>query len=287
MKIILSSSFKHIASPGFIPENIAVIASYLVIPILFFLDVGTNAAISFHIFYIFSLVFIALHSSRTSLVTGAVALSIFLQGLELLFFKNQTLSVQIYPLLIIAFSNSACAILARYSRTNTLETTLLSTIDPLTQLFNRRVLENSIMAEVARQRRYGGTFSVALIDLDGFKGLNDTRGHQAGDEALVLLADILRNQTRQSDMIFRLGGDEFVILMPNTEAVDCDALCHLLCHTIGTKMTEIISHSITASVGFTTVENSRELGADILSITDSAMYKAKSIGKGRVIRGYA
>lgn len=112
-------------------------------------------------------------------------------------------------------------------------------------------------------------------------------GHKAGDKALILLADILRKHTRQTDVVARLGGDEFVILMPNTKATDCDALFHSLCHIIGTKMTEIISYPITASIGFTTIEHWTEVSGDILSVADKALYRAKASGKGCVVRGYA
>lgn len=283
-------SFKNIASPGSIPDNVAVVASYLTISLLFFLDIVTGSEISFHILYVFPLIFIGLHSSRNSLVTGAVALSIALQFIVLSYFQHQTLGFQIYLFLIIAFSNSLVALVARYSRTNTLEVKRLSTTDPLTQLGNRRALENAINAEVIRQRRYGGHFSVAVTDLNGFKGLNDSMGHTAGDQALILLADILRSQTRRTDTIARIGGDEFVVLMPNTKAIDCDTLCRSICHTIGAKMTEVISYPVTASIGYTTIatiENSIADSSDILSIADKAMYQAKASGKGCVVRGYA
>lgn len=286
-KCVLNTSFKNIASPGFIPENITVIGNYFVILFLFLLDVMAGSGITFQLLYIFPLIFIALHSSRTNLVIGAVALSVFLQFIELLFFQHHALEMQLHLFLMIAFSNGICALLARYSRTNTLEARHLSTIDSLTRLFNRGALENALIAEIVRQRRYGGRFSVAVIDLDGFKGLNDSMGHQAGDEALNLLADILRNNTRQTDMLARPGGDEFVVVMPNTRAADCNALCHLFCQKIAMRMLDVFSYPITASIGFTTIENPNTTANDILAIADRAMYQAKLLGKNGVVRGYA
>jgi diguanylate cyclase (GGDEF)-like protein len=112
-------------------------------------------------------------------------------------------------------------------------------------------------------------------------------GHQAGDMALVLLSDILRSYTRQTDTIARQGGDEFVVLMPNTQASDCHALCLLLCHTIRTRLTEAFSCPISASIGFTTSENSNDISVDMLSVADKALYRAKALGKNCVVRGYA
>src|SRR6202012_1887948 len=92
----------------------------------------------------------------------------------------------------------------------------LTVTDELTRLHNRRGLETVIRREIARQKRYGGVFSLAIIDLDRFKELNDFQGHAAGDRALELIGRVLSKSTRQSDSVGRLGGDEFVIVMPDT-----------------------------------------------------------------------
>lgn len=245
---------------------------------------------SFHALYLFPLTLIALHSSKNDLVVTAVALSITVQLIVMPASNNHpTCSI-----FIIAASNSVFALMARYLRTHMLEAKHLSTIDPLTQLFNRRALDQALHAEVRRQRRYGGHFSAALIDLDGFKQLNDSMGHKAGDQALTLMGQILREQTRQSDTIARLGGDEFVIIMPNTQAADCEKICHALCHQVDVRMKEVICFPITASIGYTTVDAvfdysanvSSDISNDVLTIADRAMYQAKSAGKGRVVRGY-
>ena len=284
-KHALHFCLKNITAPGMVPENVAIVSSYLTVVLLFGLDAISDPAISFHLLYVFPLAFIALHSSRTDLVAGAVALSVSLEVCELLFFQDRAVSMPAYLFLLIAFSNMICALVARYSRAHTLEVNHLSTMDPLTHLCNRRGFDKAMEMEVVRQRRYKDHFSLAMIDLDGFKGLNDSKGHKEGDSALILLADILRNQIRQTDTIARLGGDEFVVLMPNTQASDCHALCHLLCQTIRTTLTAHFSYPISASIGFTTVENQAEARIDILSVADKALYRAKAAGKGCVVRG--
>lgn len=290
LKYVINSCLKNIASPGSLSENSVIAASYLAILFIFVLDVISDPVISFHLLYIFPLTFIALHSSQNSLVTAAVALSISLQLCELLCFRDWTLKSPVYLFLLIAFSSIICTLVARYSRAYTLEVKHLSTIDPLTHLCNRRGLAKAMEIEAVRQRRYsdlGGHFSLALLDLDGFKGLNDSMGHKAGDKALILLADILRNQIRQTDTIARLGGDEFVVLMPNTRAADCQTLCHLLCQTIRLRLTEEFSYPLSASMGFTTCENSTEISIDMLSVADKGLYRAKALGKGCVVREFA
>jgi len=284
MRNQISSFLKRIASPGFVPDNLAIFISYLTILVIFPLDVITGSQISLNVIYVFPLTLIALHCTKIQPVTGAVVLSVIVQFLTLLTFHKDSASVKILLLWIVVLSDITIVLIARYARFNILEAKRLSTTDPLTRLNNRRALEIAINAESTRQRRYGGVFSLVLIDLDGFKQVNDTKGHSEGDNALILLANILRTHTRNSDLLFRIGGDEFVILMPNTEAPDCSKLCNGLCKTIADEMLGS-NFKITASIGYTTVENPAHMSVDILTIADKAMYSAKTSGKSRVVRG--
>ena len=118
---------------------------------------------------------------------------------------------------------------------------------------------------------------MAVLDLDKFKALNDSRGHHIGDMALKLLADILRKHTRKTDSIGRLGGDEFAILMPNTRGVDCVSLCHQLCEKIESGMAAS-GFKITSSIGYSTYTQSPESSLQALRRTNQAMYVAKATG---------
>jgi diguanylate cyclase (GGDEF)-like protein len=273
---------KHIASPGVVPENIAIIGSYLAILVIFPFDVMTGSEISLHILYTFPLILIALHCRRNDLVFGAATLSIVVQIFTLAFYDEISVITKILVALMILSSNMAIVLIARFARMNFLATELLATTDPLTKLLNRRKLDVVIEQEIERQKRYGGIFSIALIDLDGFKSLNDSKGHLAGDKALKILADLLRENTRQTDTIARIGGDEFVILMPNTQTADCVSLCHTLCKKIASRMADA-SFAITASIGCTTIQQPPEFPSDILNNADKAMYSAKLKGKGCVV----
>src|SRR5207248_8026028 len=103
-----------------------------------------------------------------------------------------------------------------------------ATHDALTGLPNRREFERLLTRELERSSRYGEIFSLAIIDLDGFKQLNDTRGHAAGDAVLRSAAKTIEEACRASDVAGRLGGDEFVVLLPETNQFAAAALCERL-----------------------------------------------------------
>ena len=94
------------------------------------------------------------------------------------------------------------------------EMRFLADHDPLTRLLNRRVFSERLAGETARHVRYARPFALIVCDLDGFKQLNDARGHQAGDAALEAFAELLADGRREVDGVFRIGGDEFALLLP-------------------------------------------------------------------------
>jgi diguanylate cyclase (GGDEF)-like protein len=179
--------------------------------------------------------------------------------------------------LVVTFvAHIAMAGVARTARVRFVEIEALATVDPLTGLFNRRGFESIAEREIGRQRRYGGTFSLAVLDLDRFKELNDTQGHDAGDRALRSLGAILQAHTRRSDVVARLGGDEFVFLMPSTAQAECAALCRNLSATIIDGMATA-GTTITASIGYATFEEPPESLTAALRKADKAMYAAKAM----------
>lgn len=93
----------------------------------------------------------------------------------------------------------------------------LATSDPLTNLFNRGYVDDRLAIELSRARRYGKILTIAGIDVDRFKSLNDTHGHSAGDQVLRKIGEILCNSFRQSDTAVRYGGEEFVLILPETD----------------------------------------------------------------------
>jgi len=211
-------------------------------------------------------------------VIGSVLLSVACQAIV---FRTYPLAPipEIADSCIALVSSAVVAYFGQMARASFLAVDRLATTDALTGLKNRRSFDFIADVEIAKQKRYGGFFSLAIIDLDGFKRLNDSLGHRAGDKALQALAGILRQSTRQSDTVARMGGDEFAILMPNTMAADCRMICRQLSGRIATQMADA-GFEITASIGYSVFERAPESMSEALHKVDSAMYAAKARGTG-------
>jgi len=158
--------------------------------------------------------------------------------------------------------------------------------DTLTGLFNRRALFEVLPAALARIRRTRRAIALLFIDLDGFKQVNDSLGHQAGDALLRLIGTRLLQHVRQTDTLFRLGGDEFTVVLEGLAdgADDALALAHKLLTVIQMPWTwEGVSSRVDASVGIAVCGAEENCTPDmLLSQADAAMYAAKEAGKGRV-----
>jgi len=157
----------------------------------------------------------------------------------------------------------------------------LSRRDILTGAVNRRAFTELLSAEILRQSRYERSFSLAYIDLDNFKSVNDRRGHASGDRLLRIVAEGLRDAVRSSDVVARLGGDEFAILLPETDAVSSEAVIRKVQGTVDDLRREG-RWSVTMSIGLLTCGSSPGSCDQALRKADALMYRAKSEGKNRV-----
>jgi diguanylate cyclase (GGDEF)-like protein/PAS domain S-box-containing protein len=157
--------------------------------------------------------------------------------------------------------------------------------DPLTGLLNRRGFQRELASHLARIARYGATGALLILDLDNFKDFNDTRGHSAGDELIVSLAQALRARMRESDVIARLGGDEFAVLLPNGDEAAAQHVADAVLWAVRDLTIPPLTRErswVTASVGIARFETGRHpVAEEIMAEADFAMYAAKKAGGNR------
>ena len=156
--------------------------------------------------------------------------------------------------------------------------------DPLTGLFNRRYLEESLVRELARCQRRGLSFSVLMLDVDHFKRFNDTHGHPGGDALLAALGKLLQTQLRAEDIACRYGGEEFTVLLPEAGAEQASLRAEQLLQAIRALRVEHMGHelpAVTASIGIAVA--GRDGAEHLLQRADQALYRAKQEGRDRVV----
>ncbi len=161
------------------------------------------------------------------------------------------------------------------------ETEEKARVDELTGLLNRRSLDEMIDSEISRHSRYGGVFTLAILDLDSFKSYNDTKGHPAGDALLAEVGNIIRSMIRNSDFAFRYGGDEFAILLPQTSIEAASQVTERVRESIA-KEFETGDINITASIGLASWPEDGMGHSDIIAAADLTLYRAKWSGGNKI-----
>ena len=156
-----------------------------------------------------------------------------------------------------------------------------SRTDPLTGIANRRSFFERLEIEKSRARRYDLPLTLAYLDLDHFKEINDTLGHNTGDKLLGIVAQELYDDVRQADAVARLGGDEFAVLFPDTDIGSATAALTKLRSALNTAM-KVHKWPVTFSIGVVTFRPPPESVLEMLSAADRAMYDAKQSGRGRL-----
>jgi len=158
----------------------------------------------------------------------------------------------------------------------------LAMIDSLTGVLNRRAFLDHADGEWVRHRRHGHALACAMIDVDGFKKINDTFGHAAGDAVLQHIGALVRATLRASDLPARLGGDEFIALMPETNLEGAMATAERLLGRVAARPLTVLDQSFAAtlSIGVAGAESCSSL-EELMARADRALYRAKNEGEGR------
>ncbi|MGE4473283.1 MAG: diguanylate cyclase [Sulfuricurvum sp.] len=159
----------------------------------------------------------------------------------------------------------------------------LSMTDQLTQIHNRLYLTNSFVREIKRAKRYGFIFAVIMIDIDHFKEVNDTYGHDTGDFVLSAVAKILQSTIRETDILGRWGGEEFLILLPHTDIFEAEKLAEKLRQSVEGYSFDTVGRK-TCSFGVSVFNLEEDDCKETLKRADKALYSAKNSGRNRVER---
>jgi len=158
---------------------------------------------------------------------------------------------------------------------------LLTFIDDLTKLYNRKSYNENLEKLLFQYKRYNTPFSIIMYDIDDFKQINDTYGHSVGDDVLVEMSKLIKLHIRESDYIFRIGGEEFIILLTETQIDKAKLVSEKIRNSVENNLNTIENEKITISIGLTEVkENDTE--DSIFKRVDSLMYESKNNGKNRV-----
>jgi len=153
--------------------------------------------------------------------------------------------------------------------------------DSLTGLANYRSLSEGIEREIQRARRYGQPLSLIMVDLDHLKAINDEHGHDAGDDAIRLVAQVLKGAVRSFEIVARQGGDEFAVLLPNTGTQDAWRLAERLRNEVAGRTVHGVR--LSASIGVASRDEAHDLDAKgLVKASDEALYQAKYAGRDRV-----
>jgi two-component system, cell cycle response regulator len=167
-------------------------------------------------------------------------------------------------------------------RQREVEIRAVSLTDQLTGVGNRRRLDQAIILEISGAERTRKPLCGFMGDLDHFKRVNDTYGHEAGDKVLTAFGELLRRNTRPMDVVGRFGGEEFLVLMPHTDLEDAVSTAERLREALASVRIEPLSDPITVSVGVAKLAPG-ESGETFLGRVDSALYEAKHMGRNQVI----
>ncbi|WP_312725507.1 GGDEF domain-containing protein, partial [Stutzerimonas kunmingensis] len=211
-------------------------------------------------------------------------------GLEDFMYQNTTLlplkgvNGSIDQVCLIIYDVTDVAVNRRQLQAANAELQRLSSTDRLTGLYNRGHWEEMLRLDYARHRRYDSQAALVMFDIDHFKAINDTYGHQVGDTVIQQVAELIRENLRDSDVAGRYGGEEFVVLLPDTDKQGAMTFAERLRHAVESREVQHEQHRIrfTISLGVADLSVPTHSHAQLIEWADSALYASKAAGRNRV-----
>ena len=217
------------------------------------------------------------------LISRGRALVASAAGVLLLLLQPRVFGSSLHMLIFLATAamvSTLAYIFAHRTSAQRLQLQSLAARDPLTGAHNRRALEQDLVLAIEAYRRGLGGFGLAMLDLDHFKRINDSYGHEAGDAALVAFTTITQRSIRKLDRFYRIGGEEFVLLLPGADAAGLPVLCEHVRADVAAGL-QCRDEPITVSIGATLLRKGDD-SASWLARADTALYRAKHGGRNRV-----
>lgn len=255
-----------------------ILAGYILIFIIGLLDYFTGSELAFSVFYVIPIYLITFATNQNH---GLIASTVS----AITWFVADISTVNSYSSNLIPVWNTVIRlvffILITYLLSSHKNSLRLAYTDFLTSAMNIRYFHEVVQMEIHRFQRYQRPFTIAYIDLDNFKTMNDRFGHNAGDEVLRILVRTIRNVIRKTDFIARLGGDEFAVLFPETEDESSRMICTKIRETFVEEMAKR-RWTITFSVGVLTCKVAPHTSKELIRMADELMYDAKDAGKNTI-----
>jgi diguanylate cyclase (GGDEF)-like protein len=267
---------------GSVGRNAWIAASLLLAIAVGLLDYVTGSELSFSLFYLFPIALLTWFAGRRA----GIALSLLCAGLWLV---AEALGERLYSPETVLYWNTfirlgffvVVTLLLSALRVNLRYQERLAHIDPATGAANRRAFMDELQRELARAARYGRPYTVAYLDLDNFKLLNDSLGHGVGDKALNEVANVMKTHLRRTDVFARLGGDEFALLLPEADEAAARQVVTKLHGELQRSMDRHL-WPISFSIGVLVVHG--EVGGvdHVVRLADGLMYSVKQGGKSGI-----
>ena len=253
----------------------ALVGGFVLIAVIGMLDYITGSELAFSVFYVLPIYLVTWMSSpRLGLVASAAS--------ALAWFLADITTTRPYASPLIPVWNTIIRLvfffLINYLLSSLKHSLRLANTDHLTSAINSRHFHELLEMEIDRFQRYQHPFTVAYVDLDNFKNLNDQFGHLSGDEVLRILVSRTRRVIRKTDLVARVGGDEFMMLFPETD----DESARTICAKINDGFQEEMQQRgwvVTMSVGVLTCHMLPHSADEVIRMADNLMYSAKAHGK--------
>jgi diguanylate cyclase (GGDEF)-like protein len=272
---VLSSLTRRFAA---LPDWLVLLIGFACIAVIACLEYGADSRVPLDVVYLLPVVLVAWATESTGygLIVAAVSCLLAPSGAIVAGFQSGSPSPAAWSGIVYLGVFCVVLLLMEQGREAILQLQRQALVDELTGVANLRAFREAAVREIRRSTRFGHELSLAYVDIDDFKAVNDRLGHEAGDRMLVALAGLTLATVRTLDFVARIGGDEFVILMPET-GVD-GAL------PVVVRLREAFARAgaATCSIGLASSEGSATSVEEMLAAADALMYEAKQAGKNTV-----